>query len=72
MEKLVVFKEEEFNNLLVKFADELVADWKKGWGYKVISRENGKDMLEEERDKDGYHHMYGALMLAWNKIFQEK
>lgn len=72
MEKLVVFKEEEFNELLVKFADALVADWRKDWGYKLISREGtGTDLISEAKGKDGYHHMYGALLVTWNKIFKK-
>jgi hypothetical protein len=66
MEKQIVFSEKEFNDLLIKFADQLSEDWKKGWGYKVISREDGHDALENENNKE----LYGALMLTWDKVFK--
>jgi len=65
MEKLVVFTEEEYKGLMIKFADQLREDWKKGWGYKVISRETGEDILEKE---DNY--LVGALFIPWGEVFK--
>lgn len=72
MEKLVVFKEEEFNQLLVKFAKELAEDWKKDWGYKIISRDTGEDILEYDNAADDNRCMCGALVLAWMKTFNKQ
>lgn len=75
MVKQIVFSEEEFNGLMIKFADQLREDWKKGWGYKVISREDGHDALENNNTElcditEPYNELYGALIITWNKIFK--
>jgi hypothetical protein len=41
MKNLIVFIEDEYNKLLIKFSDQLIEDWKKGFGYKVVSRDTG-------------------------------
>jgi len=41
MKNLIVFIEDEYNKLLIKFSDQLIEDWKKWFGYKVVSRDTG-------------------------------
>ena len=67
MKKLIVFTEDQYNKLLIKFSDQLIEDQKIGrkGGYKVVSRDTVEDMLEKEKE-----YMYGALMMVWDKVFR--
>ena len=68
MKKLIVFEEQEFNAKFQEFVMQLGIDFRKDYGYKVVSRENGEDILE--KDPQDYT-LGGALMLTWNKVFKE-
>lgn len=65
MEKVIIFSEKEFNELLLNFAEELLKYSKQGYGYSLISNESGKKL--ESSDE-----ICGALLLPWNNVFKEK
>ena len=65
MEKQVVMTEEEYKGLIIEFTKHLRYHFKKGYGYKIISRETGEDILEREDNC-----LLGALFLPWNEVFK--
>ena len=57
--KIIQFEEAEFNNLLVKFAENIIKQQEKGYGISLISNETGERITDKET-------ICGSLMLPWN------
>jgi hypothetical protein len=63
MEKVIVFKEDEFNDLLLKFVDNFIEYSNQGYGNSLFSNETG------ERITDKFV-ICGSFMIPWNKTFK--
>lgn len=62
MKKQIVIEEKEFRDLYLKFVDNLMNDMEKGWGFRIISKDGGKEMTTREE-------ISGTFLLAWNDTF---
>jgi hypothetical protein len=63
MKKLIVFEEEEFNNLLINFAKNFKLHSDKIYGVKLVANET-------EEDITGLEAIIGSFLLPWNNTFK--
>ena len=63
VKKIIQFEESEFNNLLVKFAENIIKQQEKSYGISIVSNETGKRITDKET-------VCGSLLLPWDNTFR--
>jgi hypothetical protein len=63
MQKLVVFTEEEYNGLMLKFANAFIEQIDKSYGVKLLSNE-GKTYSDDK------YYIIGTISTIWDKAFK--
>jgi CTP:phosphocholine cytidylyltransferase-like protein len=65
MKKLIVFEEQEFENLLTEFVKNWQEYSNKGYGCTLINNENKKEIND-------FNTLCGSFLLPWNETFKDK